>query len=1001
MNLCRILLLLLVTSLASGSHAQSKEVPYFQQEVNYSIDVELQDAKFTLHANMEVQYINHSPDTLSYLVFHCWPNAYKSETTPLAEQLELHDDASFYWSNDKERGYIDSLNFKQDGTNLKWSFEDENEEICYLVLEKPLLPGDSTIISTPFRVKLPSAKYSRLGYTTKGKNNHSFMISQWYPKPAVYKADGWHKMPYLNLGEFYSEFGSFEVSILTPKYLKVAGAGNMVFRESEELNFDDTEGIKGFKHHYKLEKAHDFAWFASNEFEHKKKTITLNSGKEVLIQAYFPYDDIDVWRNALNYMEEGLRFYSTRVGEYPYDVCTAVDASLSAGGGMEYPTITVISAGDNIHTLEMTLVHEIGHNWFYGILGFNERDYPWMDEGLNTYYQSRYEDIHMRNLNLFEYMLDWENEKWDKYNLSIKDSYYYSWLFAKRRNQYQPLYFKSDDYSSLNYGISPYYSAAIYFRYLEDYLGTAAMDSLMQGFFQSWQFKHPQPRDFIHYFKENSPKNVDWFFDDFFFENKNIDYAITRLKKGKDSLYVTVKNKGEVSTPFSISSLDKRDDIREELQSEGVEGKQVFSFALDQVSHVSIDARQEMPDINRNNNQAKLKRLFPTLTPKRLRFLYGVPFKGKDYLYFSPVVGINKSAGIMPGIALYNDPIFERKWEYQFVPIYSIRSNTVFGEAGLFRNVYTHGIFRKIRIGISGRMHSYNYLDGAPLDNPERPYLGYKRIAPEIDIFFRTPTYTAQKTKRLTLRGVIINRDELDFQNMVVGAPPSTRVLAYHMLEATYNYFDNRAVNPWGYQAKVQANNEIIKAQVEIKHRFQYNEKQWLDLRLFAGNFFRNSGSYVDYSFKMSSWRANDDYLFEHVFMDRENSIGNSLFANQMMLADGGFNIYTPLGRSWDWMVGLNLSSHVFILQKLLKVYGNMGLYPDPINENKATTLYEGGFKFILFDQHLEISFPIIMSENIRNVADLNNMNEGRYRIRFTFNINQLNPFKRIREWQI
>ena len=211
-------LTLLLTILSLNLAAQN----YFQQKVNYTIDVVLNDEDHTLKGMVYIDYTNNSPDDLDFLWFHIWPNAYKNNTTSLAKQKLEDGSTALHYATEEERGYITNLDFKVAGKSVKWNYHPEHIDICKLILNKPIQAGESIRISTPFFVKIPDAKFSRLGHVKQ-----SYMITQWYPKPAVYDKDGWHPMPYLDQGEFYSEFGSFDVSITLPGNYTIGATGDL------------------------------------------------------------------------------------------------------------------------------------------------------------------------------------------------------------------------------------------------------------------------------------------------------------------------------------------------------------------------------------------------------------------------------------------------------------------------------------------------------------------------------------------------------------------------------------------------------------------------------------------------------------------------------------------------------------------------------------------------------------------------------------------------------
>ena len=292
-------------------------------------------------------------------------------------------------------GFIDSLNFKVDGEKSTWNFFNNKIDISVIYLKKSLNPGDSIIITTTFRVKIPSGRFSRLGHI-----GQSYQITQWFPKPAVFDKSGWHPMSYLNQGEFYSEYGDYDVNITLPEnyvlmatgdlqnsdeldFLEKKARSTLKLFESNQLPFRDANGIKdmSFPKSSKKKKTlrfiqknvHDFAWFADKRYHVLKGEVELNN-KKITSWSLFTNNEAKLWERSIEYLNDANLYFSKWVGEYPYSHVTAVDGTISAGGGMEYPNITVIGRSGDSKSLETVIIHEVGHNWYYGILGSNERD---------------------------------------------------------------------------------------------------------------------------------------------------------------------------------------------------------------------------------------------------------------------------------------------------------------------------------------------------------------------------------------------------------------------------------------------------------------------------------------------------------------------------------------------------------------------------------------------------------------------------------------------------
>jgi len=283
---------------------------YFQQKVNYTIDVTLHDKSNELTAFEKMEYVNNSPDTLQFLYFHLWPNAYSGNNTDLAKQIFVIKGKERLFNDPELRGFIDSLNFKVDNRQVQWKILPDQPDICRLILNKPLAPGKSILISTPFHVKIPKGVTSRLGHI-----GESYQISQWYPKPAVYDNTGWHQMPYLDQGEFYSEFGTFDVRITLPENYIVGATGNLQNKHEAEMldkiaadtswistsDKDKVEfpasSLKTKTLHYLGNNIHDFAWFADKRFHVLKgKVILPSSGKVVTTWLMFTNQQSDLWK---------------------------------------------------------------------------------------------------------------------------------------------------------------------------------------------------------------------------------------------------------------------------------------------------------------------------------------------------------------------------------------------------------------------------------------------------------------------------------------------------------------------------------------------------------------------------------------------------------------------------------------------------------------------------------------------------------------------------------
>ena len=998
-------IIILFVFLLAAVNVYSQE-NYWQQQVNYEIHVRLNDKCNSLHANIKIDYYNNSPHTLKYIKFHLWPNAYKNSSTALCQQMLDQGDASLYYADEIDRGYIDSLEFSDESGKLKWEINPDTIDIATIYLNKELKPGEHVQISTPFYVKIPSSEFSRLGHYLQ-----SYQITQWYPKPAVFDKSGWHAFPYLNQGEFYSEFGSFDVYITLPRNYVVGATGDLVDAKEEEAWLDSIAEadarISHFKSscwafppsdsvlktlHYHQDKVHDFAWFADKRFHVLKDEVVLKSGHKVTCWSMFTNEEADLWVKSPRYLKRAVKFYSEQVGEYPYNQVTAVQGTLSAGAGMEYPNITIIGEAGDDKSLDNVIMHEVGHNWFYGMLGFNERDHPWMDEGLNTYIESLYMQKYYPKAKLSDYLSGLN--LFHAADYSQKYESYFSNLFQWRRNQNQSLALPAQDFTPINYGVSVYMKTGLYMRYLRAWLGEKEARRIMRDFFDQWAYKHPQPEDFKAFWEKESGQNLDWFFDELINSTKTIDYKISRLNKSEsgDSVSVTVRNKTKVAAPLLITGIKKDGTVKNEQWYPGFTGSRVMQFPKGDYDLIRIDGKNIMPDVYRGNDMVHTKGLVKKRKMPRLSFAWTLPKDNRPTLFWTPVIGWNMYNRFMLGAAFYNSLLFEKKWQYSIMPMYSFEQKNVNGSFSLFRNFYTTTKLYRISVGITGR--KYNEKKTVADKDGTDFQAGFARLVPQVIFYFNPQkSHLTSITKMLTLRVVMVSKNSYKYVAKDVLEEENDR---YDVYEASFVNINKRRINPYSYRFLLHGNSDFWRLTSEFQYRLSYGKARnsGFDMRLFAGLTNRR-GPTNGYQplLRMAGTSGWNDYLYDGVFLGRNEYSG--IWSQQMIPNDGGFYVPTILGSFSDWLIAVNLRASVPKLS-FIKAYMNIG-FDNSFNGN-TETLWEAGMLLSVVDRKFEVYFPFLWSKEIQDVFDLNNQNSYGEKIRFTMRLELLNPVKYLKE---
>ena len=677
--------------------------PYFQQQVDHTISVQLDDENHELNAEITTKYTNNSPDGLSEIWMHLWPNAYSSGKTALAKQQYRSGDLFMFYAFAKDLGGIEDLDFLINGQQVSWEYDPENPDIAVIRLNSPLKSGESLEIYTPFKVRIPSGEISRLGHI-----DQSYQITQWYPKPAVYDRDGWHAMPYLGQGEFYSEYGTFDVYLTLPDNYTVGATGDMpeghVDNDSERARLDvldrntrdyfkliegkdelpepdltfPTSSVNTKTLHFHQEDVHDFAWFADKRYKVLKDSVELpHSGRSVTTWAMFTPNEEHLWEKSSDYLNKSTYYYSLWNGDYPYNQVTAVDGTISAGGGMEYPNVTVIGESRSDFALNVVIAHEVGHNWFYGILGSNERINAWMDEGLNSFNETRYlmEYYEGKDLGLIADKVPQKLiEKLDLENFDYRWIDELSYLFPARLGVDQPLQCHSDTFSSLNYGAIVYKKTAAVFGLMRRYLGDERFDRAMQTYFQDWKFKHPLPSDLQASMENSCGEDLSWFFEGWIKTKEQNNWAVCIAKSSEEGTTVTLKNIGGQTSPAEVALYNDTTLVATTWVKPSTPGtKTTVDFPINESTHVIIDPERYDLDYDRTNNYSKTSGLLRKVEPLQIRMGTRLEDGNKTQIFWMPTSAWNLYNGYMLGITAHNIAIPMRNLEWHCSPLLSFK----------------------------------------------------------------------------------------------------------------------------------------------------------------------------------------------------------------------------------------------------------------------------------------------------------------------------------------
>ncbi|MCK4631245.1 MAG: M1 family metallopeptidase, partial [Bacteroidales bacterium] len=490
-------LLILSVSFSGNSQALSSRI------ANYDMKVKLDPVEKIIDGTMTFEWKNPSQDTIRELHFHMYLNAFKNNRSTFWKEsggrlrgkgVDTKD--PMVW------GWVDILSLKTlEGNDLTNSIQfiqpdDDNADdqtVAAVKLKNPVLPGESLTLNIEFRSKLPKI-FARTGFS-----DNYFLVAQWFPKIGVYEPAGmryaekgqWNCHQFHAHSEFYANFGVYRVEITLPEEFVVGATGKRISEKTVE------DGLKQVT--YLAEDVVDFAWTASPRF-----FVVEDKWKDVDIKVYLQPEHEQLASQHIISLKAALEYFDAHLGSYPYSTISVVDPPFRGMGsaGMEYPTF--ITAGsfwglpDELRVTEMVTIHEFGHNYFMGILATNEFEEAWMDEGMNTYFESRIMDHAYGEGTSFV--------GFKKFHFGDKEYHRLSYTrlsYPKIAESTRPSWkFEHGGYGSMSYN-----KPATMFTTLERLVGEKTNEEIWKTYFEKWKFKHPSGRDFINVVNEVVIKN--------------------------------------------------------------------------------------------------------------------------------------------------------------------------------------------------------------------------------------------------------------------------------------------------------------------------------------------------------------------------------------------------------------------------------------------------------------------------------------------------------------
>ena len=586
---------------------QSAKSQYWQQAVDYTMEVALDHKSATYSGVQKIVYTNNSPETLNKVFYHLYFNAFKPGSEMAVRQKNSADkNTRFKVSIDsltpKQEGYLRVSGLTQNGVLLN---PIDSETILEVPLHASIAPGESAIFELAFEGHVPDV------IRRAGKNSSegiAFSMAQWYPKMAEYDSEGWNADPYTGR-EFHGVWGNFDVKITLNKDFMVAASGYLQNAETIGKGYSDRKRAKTKKGkitwHYIAPMVHDFTWAADVDYIHD----TYPGPNDVDLHFFYKNDPeiIENWKKLQPHTAELMEYYNSKIGQYPYKQYSVVQGG---DGGMEYAMLTLITGGRKYGSLFGVTAHELAHSWFQHVLATNETKHEWMDEGFTSFISSLAENEIL-------------NQNKD---FPLEGSYRGYYALAASGGEMPQSTNANRYYHNYAYERTAYSKGAVFLGQLSYIVGKEKVFEILQTYYNEWKFKHPLPNDLRRIAERISGIQLQWFLTDWTQTTNTINYSIDAVEEAPDGTTIRLKRKevmpmpleiliqyknGEVELhyiPISLMRGEKENpySLEWKIQPDWPWANLNYSFTIDkeknQIEAIVIDPSNLMADIDKTDN---------------------------------------------------------------------------------------------------------------------------------------------------------------------------------------------------------------------------------------------------------------------------------------------------------------------------------------------------------------------------------------------------------------
>ncbi|ARN79401.1 aminopeptidase [Nonlabens spongiae] len=904
MNRISTIIFLLVTICAHAQHSTK-------------LNVVLNDSLDQLQIEQELKYHNTSADELSEIYLLDWANAFSSTETPLAVRFAEDFKNRFQFSSDDRKGETDIALGSYFDDLYTLSRPEGHPDVIKVTFKETIKAGEIRFFKFNYAVTIPDDDFTGYGKNSAGE----YSLKYWYLHPAVYSDSEWNIYSHKALNDFLGSPTDFKISLKTPTGFDAISAVKKLSGEAKE----DGNYFEFEENHLKEAPL----YILKNTERYKTYKVT---GADVITDLD---DDKLAFEIKMIFINRVAAFLQEKLGERRNRGVLISDRFYR-----ENPVYGLSSLPDFINpypdgfTYEIKILKALTRKWIEDGIYVNPREDFWMQQSLMVYLMMQYQEQYYPDLKISGKLENiWGLRGFNASQMMFNDQYPLLYLNTARINLDQALDTPSDELIKYNEQLAAPYKGALGLRYLNEYLGDRSLSATLKKLYDPSRSKLIDASYFRNELQSYTTNEVDWFFDEYITSHERMDWKIKRMKKTKDSVTVTIKNKSDVVIPVSLYTL-QNDSIVERRFINGIEQDTTVTLSRKRANRIAINYEKLIPEFNQRDNYRTLKG-FPSLNrPIEFRLIKDVEDPERSQVFLIPDLQYNLYDGITIGSRFYNGNLLSKPFRYSLKPAYGLGSNKLVGSIGF---QYTHPLqdrnerLYQVQYGLSGNTYSY--------DND----LMYRRATGWLVLSYRPEDLRSNKRQSLRFRNVFVDRDRSPLSE--VDEPD------YNVFNLSFTHSDPNFRRFFKYDVGAQVSSEFSKATFELEWRKLFKDSRQLNFRFYAGTFLHNNTTRNGNFFSFALDRPTD-YLFDFNYYGRSEDSG--LFSQQLIIAEGGFKSQLKPAFANQWITTANTSYSIW---QWIFAYGDAGFVKN--RNDGAQFVYDSGIRLNLLQDYFELYFPV------------------------------------------